>query len=415
MSRISIKVVASTTATLPVTFTITDEDLSHYASESEVARGKIISANTDDDYRSILMEIAGWMMHADRAKDKKFNRFDAQIAVDSEQMAKFKRMLQETQSSYRAPTSAWIDPAEASSKILIGTSGFKYKHWAGAFYPQSLPGREWLKYYAQKFPTVEISSTFHHLPEPRVINTWRSSTPDGFIFAVRAPAAVTHEMSLRGCGPLMASFMRRMELLGDKLGPVTFQLKASEPPNPAALEAFAKALPSGFRYSIEFRSEPWHSDAVADILSKYNIATVIVGHSYMGIHTRATADWSHIRMSGHDPDYKKNKYNDIQLKNWRGIIADARKPAYVYFNNEFKAFAAENAARLMEILSIKSGIGTEKTVSPQSISPELYGTPVDDRATDDLYVADGPKVLKKHPDERPKPDEIKDLYPKQDW
>lgn len=314
-----------------------------------------------------------------------------------------------------------IQPPESSLKseasggnILVGTSGFKYKHWAGAFYPQDVHGRDWLRYYATRFPTVEISSTFHHMPEPRVLKTWHDSTPDDFVFAIRAPKAVTHEAHLEGCGPLMSTFMRRVEMLGDKLGPVTFQLQSSQPFDAGLLERFAGSLPSGFRYSIEFRSEPWYNEAAYEILSDYNIACVVVGHSYMGIHTRSTADWSHIRMSGHHPDYTQNSYSDDQLRNWRGIIADASKPSYVYFNNEYKAYAATNALRMMEIVGLKYPSKPMADPKPRAISPDL-SAPV---PTDDGYTDNGMGAKQRGPRNVGDPGSGKDYseqYPAQDW
>jgi uncharacterized protein YecE (DUF72 family) len=260
--------------------------------------------------------------------------------------------------------------------VLVGTSGFKYKHWFGTFYPQDLPGRQCLEYYATKFPTVEVSATFHSMPEPRVIANWRDSVPAGFIFALRGPKEVTHVRHLVGCEPIMSAFCRRAELMGDKLGPITFQFMESHNFDPHALEAFVNSLPHGFKYSMEFRSEPWHNDDCYAILNKRDIASVIVSHSNMGIHTIPTASWSHLRLSGHHPDYAQNTYSKEQLMNWRGIIADARKPAYVYFNNEFKAFAADNASTLMNLVGLKWGPAKEKTKTfdgpePRRISPDV--------------------------------------------
>ena len=273
----------------------------------------------------------------------------------------------------------------ATPGVLIGTSGFKYKHWFGTFYPDGLPGRDCLAYYATKFPTVEASSTFHQMPEPRVISRWRDSVPAGFTFALRGPKEVTHVRHLSGCGPVMSAFCRRAELLGDKLGPITFQLMESENFDPRALEAFVSSLPAGFRYSVEFRSEPWYNEACYEILAKRNIASVIVGHSNKGIHTVSTADWSHIRMSGHHPDYAQNSYSNEQLMNWRGIIADSKRPTYVYFNNEFKAYAAVNALALMSLMGLQ--------YTPVESAKSIFPVPGKDRVKKEV----GPKKVNLEP------------------
>lgn len=321
--------------------------------------------------------------------------------------------------------SSWLavssDKKEAASSagILVGTSGFKYKHWSGTFYPKDVPGREWLRYYATKFPTVEISSTFHNMPEPRVLKTWHDSTPDDFTFAIRAPKAVTHEAHLVGSGPLMSTFMRRLELLGDKLGPVTFQLLQSEKFDADVFKAFAESLPKGFKYSMEFRSEPWYNEAAYDIMRKHNIANVVVGHSNMGIHTVQTADWSHVRMSGHHPDYKQNSYTDEQLMNWRGIVADAKRPSYVYFNNEYMAYAASNAQKLMEIMAIKYKARPSKPrkdVGPRNVNPDSFAAPADSRSNGDDGYVEQHDVFEKTPPDSPADKNMREMgYPAQDW
>lgn len=308
-----------------------------------------------------------------------------------------------------------LEVEAAKGPVLVGTSGFKYKHWFGTFYPQNLPGRRCLEYYSTKFPTVEVSATFHSMPEPRVLANWRDAVPAGFVFALRGPKAITHDQHLLQAGPIMDAFCRRAEVLGDKLGPITFQLMESEHFDPNALEAFVMSLPHGFKYSMEFRSEPWHNDDCYAILNKRDIASVIVSHSNMGIHTVPTASWSHVRLSGHHPDYQQNTYSKEQLMNWRGIIADARKPAYVYFNNEFKAFAADNAATLMNLVGLKWGPAKEKTKTydgpePRRIAPDVALPNQDD--TDDLDVVKD-RFRDKSPRE-PNPNNYLDQYPGDD-
>jgi uncharacterized protein YecE (DUF72 family) len=241
---------------------------------------------------------------------------------------------------------------EAPKILLIGTSGFSYKHWEGEFYPKDLPGKQRLAYYATKFPTIEVSSTFHNFPEFRVLQRWHDSTPHGFKFSIRGPHDVTHVRKLVDCGGIMDAFMRRLETLKDKLAVVTFQMQESAPFDPVALKGFLASLPKGFHYSMEFRSEPWYNDETYELLAKHDVALVTVGHSDKGIHAVQPATWGYMRLSGHHPDYKKNSYSEQDLKNWRGIVADSPEPTFVYFNNEYKAFAAHNATAMMDLMKV---------------------------------------------------------------
>lgn len=268
-----------------------------------------------------------------------------------------------------AQSSAWlgspVTAAKAPGKVLIGVSGFNYKSWAGNFYPKGLPGKQKLTYLASQFPTVEMSSTFHQMPEPRVLAGWDAKTPDGFIMAFRGPKEVSHVRKLASCEDIMADFCRRLEILGDKVGPIGFQMPESARFDAVALKAFLEGLPSGFRYALEFRSEPWYNTQTYDLLNKHDVALVTVSHSNMGIHPVYPASWSCFRMSGHDPDYSKNLYTRADLMNWRGIIAEAPEPAYVYFNNEYAAFSARNAAELIDLMGLRAE--SSGTYGPSSL------------------------------------------------
>lgn len=292
--------------------------------------------------------------------------------------------------------SAWLAPAATARtsaqnrNVLVGVSGFSYKSWSGQFYPANLPRRQRLAYYAERFPTVEVSATAHQMPEYRVLKGWDEKTPAGFVMAFRGPQEATHERRLLGCGPLMAEFCRRLEVLGDKLGPIGFQLPESARFDPALLRAFCAALPSGFKYAMEFRSEPWYTQETYDILSEHGVALTTVSHSNMGIHPVHTTDWSYFRMSGHNPDWSKNCYSRQDLMNWRGIISESKGRAYVYFNNEYSAFSAKNAATLMALLGLAKESEYSYTTGPGN-SQQMYAQDPDneiDRAKDVMETDD---------------------------
>ncbi|MFO7818546.1 MAG: DUF72 domain-containing protein, partial [Desulfovibrionales bacterium] len=85
-------------------------------------------------------------------------------------------------------------------KLLIGTSGYQYKHWKGVFYPQKLPQKEWFAYYAQRFNAVEINATFYNLPKVETIEKWRDAAPEGFYFVLKFSRYGSHMKRLKDPG-----------------------------------------------------------------------------------------------------------------------------------------------------------------------------------------------------------------------
>ena len=110
--------------------------------------------------------------------------------------------------------------------ILLGTSSFTASGWEGSFYPRGLRSSGYLRYYAERFPTVEVDSTFYACPAPRTVANWAARTPENFIFSVKVPQTITHEKVLVDCAAELHEFLATMDLLGPKLGPIVFQFPA---------------------------------------------------------------------------------------------------------------------------------------------------------------------------------------------
>lgn len=108
--------------------------------------------------------------------------------------------------------------------LFVGTSGWQYPHWRRVFYPDRLPRRQWLAYFAQRFQTVEVNNTFYSLPEKSVFEHWRQGTPDDFVFASKMSRYLTHLKRLHDPKEPVQRFMERATALGPKLGPVLLQL-----------------------------------------------------------------------------------------------------------------------------------------------------------------------------------------------
>ena len=141
--------------------------------------------------------------------------------------------------------------------LHVGTSGWHYKDWAGHFYPEDLRKKDYLSYYADHFHTVEVNNSFYQLPKKETLETWRKTVPEGFLFAVKASRYITHMKKLKETEEALSSFLGRVELLGDKLGPILFQLPPKWNFNPNRFFDFLEVLPNGHQYTFEFRDRSW--------------------------------------------------------------------------------------------------------------------------------------------------------------
>ncbi len=129
-------------------------------------------------------------------------------------------------------------------KTWTGTSGFQYKEWKGTFYPEDLPAGKMLPFFAERLATTEINYTFHRIPSPQTIENWKAQTPENFRFALKAPQKITHFAKLRDCQDTLAYFYRVISQLGDRLGPVLFQLPPNFKKDAAVLGSFLRELPA---------------------------------------------------------------------------------------------------------------------------------------------------------------------------
>src|SRR6185436_9458315 len=141
----------------------------------------------------------------------------------------------------------------ASLNVLVGTSGYSYKEWKGRFYPAGLKEAGMLRFYAERFPTVEINNTFYRMPSPELLARWEGEVPDGFRFILKAPRRITHEKRLHDVADTVARLLEVSAGLGGKRGPFLFQLPPYFKKDAARLRDFLQLLPLGVRAAFEFR------------------------------------------------------------------------------------------------------------------------------------------------------------------
>jgi uncharacterized protein YecE (DUF72 family) len=235
-------------------------------------------------------------------------------------------------------------------KIHIGTSGWHYKHWIGAFYPPGLPASQMLAWYAQRFDTVEINNSFYRLPPETALCTWRKTVPANFCFAVKGSRFITHMKKLKDPVQALEKFFQRAELLGNKLGPILFQLPPNWPLDVDRLANFLEALPAVHRYSFEFRNPTWHVEPVYRLLEKHNAAFCTFELAGVTSPVRITATFAYLRLHGPGGKYQ-GSYDRRTLRQWaRKIESWPVEDTHVYFDNDERGFAARDAAELRQLL-----------------------------------------------------------------
>jgi len=237
--------------------------------------------------------------------------------------------------------------------ILIGTSGWAYDHWKGVFYREDAPQEDLLPAYAESFKTVEINNTFYQLPDAGTVEAWRNRVPAGFVFAVKANRYITHMKNLLESEEPVERMMARVDGLGDKLGPILFQLPPRWHVNAERLASFVGILPQRFRYAFEFRHESWYADPVYDVLEQSGSAFCIHDHKDAPSPRRVTADFVYVRFHGRRGGYE-GEYPSTDLSGWADTIAGWHGEGldiYCYFNNDFRGYAVANARELIELLA----------------------------------------------------------------
>jgi len=237
---------------------------------------------------------------------------------------------------------------ECEERFRIGTSGWVYPHWRGVFYPPGLPQSHWYSHYAKIFDTVEVNYSFYRLPSEEAFDCWREQAPPGFIYAVKANRYITHVKRLKDAAEPLARFLARARRLGEKLGPILWQLPPRWRANPERLENFAALLPPDLTHAFEFRDSRWFVEPVRRIL-----AFCIFDMPGLPCPTWVTSDVVYLRFHGSGVVYE-GRYGREGLQPWAARIREwlcKGRRVYAYFNNDAFGFAVEDARELRELLS----------------------------------------------------------------
>jgi uncharacterized protein YecE (DUF72 family) len=237
-------------------------------------------------------------------------------------------------------------------KIYIGTSGWSYDHWKGRFYPEDLKKKDWLSFYSEHYDTVELNNTFYHLPKESTFEKWARQSPDDFVFCVKASRYITHVKKLNEPKDSVGKFMSRAQKLGDKLGPVLYQIPPNLHKNAERLEEFLKVLPQGVENFVEFRHKSWLCDEIYKLLDEYNVGFCIHDLADGWCEKVITGKKIYLRFHGASGKYE-GSYSDEQLEEWAKWIKKQESKVdhiYAYFNNDVNAQAIKNSRSLSEFV-----------------------------------------------------------------
>jgi len=233
-------------------------------------------------------------------------------------------------------------------RILVGTSGYSYAPWKGVFYPEKLPAAQMLAYYAGRLPAVEINNTFYRMPNPELLSRWAAETPEGFVFVLKSPRRITHELRLAQAADPVARFATTASALGSKLGPVLFQLPPflrKDVPRLSEFLAVLAAHAPGLKPAFEFRHASWFTDNVYAALRAAGAALCVADSEDLATPFEATAPWGYLRL-------RRQDYDNTAVQNWaRRIRAEKSwSDAFVFFKHEDEGRGPKLAAQLTDAL-----------------------------------------------------------------
>ncbi len=261
--------------------------------------------------------------------------------------------------------------------LHLGTQGWNYASWMGAFYPSGTRATDFLRTYARAFRTVEVDSTFYAVPPASTVRGWAARTPEDFVFALKLPQEITHERRFVDAQHVLDLFVDRARELGPRLGPVLIQCGPDfSPVERDALAAFLPSLPPDVRFAIEFRQRSWITPGHLALLKEHRVALALSDGRWiprawlLRLCAQPTADFAYLRWMG--PDRSITDYSHLQvdrsaeLDAWAAMIPVLQRQVrtvYGFVNNHFAGHSPASVRMLQERLGLS-------TVDPTSIGEQ---------------------------------------------
>lgn len=228
--------------------------------------------------------------------------------------------------------------------LYAGTSGYSYAEWKGSFYPEDLPASQMLRYYSQRFRTVEINNTFYRMPKAALLEAWATEVPPGFRFVLKAPQRITHHQRLKEVDDSVPYLLKVARTLQDRLGPLLFQLPPFLKKDCDRLREFLARLPREQLIAFEFRHQSWFDTEVFDLLGEHKAVLCIAeAENDLVVPFVSTADWGYLRL-------RRPDYGDAELNGWLDRIRQQNwREAYVFFKHEEEGKGPAMARRFLEL------------------------------------------------------------------
>ena len=227
-------------------------------------------------------------------------------------------------------------------RIRAGTSGWSYKEWKGHFYPEKLAAKDMLRFYGERFPTVEVNNTFYRMPNAAVLEGWAAQVPEDFSFVLKASKRITHDKRLKEAGDSVEYLLRTAAALGPRLGPFLVQLPPNMKKDVPRLRDFLALFPA--RAAFEFRHASWYDDDVYEALRERGAAWCAADTGEGGDPPFvSTADWGYLRL-------RRVAYEERDLKDYVDRLrSQSWNEAFVFFKHEEAGTGPKLAARFMEL------------------------------------------------------------------
>ncbi len=257
--------------------------------------------------------------------------------------------------------------------IRLGTQGWAYGDWIGSFYPPAAKQEDYLPFYSRVFDSVECDTTFYHPPKPAIARSWEKRVPAHFRFAAKVPQRITHEARLSRMGEHMQTFVKALEPLGPKLGPLLVQMPAEftrDAGTVGLLGRFLAACPVEVRIAVEFRHRSWHTAETWDLLRKHRVAVAWTEWRDLPRVTEVTADFLYLRWLGDRQEIAR--YTHVQIERtpsfdaWQRdlerVLPEVRE-VYGYFNNHWAGHSPASANEMKRRLGLT-------VVDPRGLWPQ---------------------------------------------
>jgi uncharacterized protein YecE (DUF72 family) len=228
--------------------------------------------------------------------------------------------------------------------LYVGTSGYSYKEWKGTFYPEDLPDKQMLRFYGERFRSVEINNTFYRMPKESVLEAWTRDVPVDFKFVLKAPQQITHIKRLKEAGDSVTYLLKVAGALKERHGPLLFQLPPFLKKDAPRLREFLELLPQDCRAAFEFRHQSWFDSEVFDLLrAHHSVLCIAEAENELEIPFESTADWGYLRL-------RKPDYGDTELKAWaKRVQQQAWQDAFIFFKHEEAGKGPKMAKRFLEL------------------------------------------------------------------